>query len=136
MLEGNFDTPTKIDIQYADEHVLFDISDCTLNKKYSLCNLKRDDLKKFVSKLQYYRKLTWRKFGDNDRATGLTKERPGTESCNMIDGENSRPEKVVKRYYFHFRIGSQHSTFRVFGYQHKNAFCITHPDLKGAIHNH
>jgi len=127
---------TKIDIRYADHNIIFDITDSTDNKNYSLCRLNRENLKELLRKLKDIRNLTWKQFSAKSRDTGITSERKGTESFNMIDAQNSSPNKIVEKYYFHFRIGAQHSTFRIFGYQYKNAFCITHFDIKGDIHDH
>lgn len=129
----------KIDTRYAEDNIVFDISDCCVDKRYSLLSLDKESLKRMLGKLKDIRKLTWKQFSNYPRNTGLTKEKDGTDSFNLIDSENTSLNKIVvssEKHYFHFRIGAQNSTFRIFGYQNKNAFCITHIDLKGCIHDH
>ncbi|MFH1454864.1 MAG: hypothetical protein ABIF22_00875 [bacterium] len=52
----------------------------------------------------------------------------------MIDEQNTSPEKLAEQYYFHFRV-EQRGLFRVFGYQKRQFFCITHIDKDGKIHH-
>jgi preprotein translocase subunit SecB len=68
------------------------------------------------------------------RESGLTPEKSGTESFGMIHEQNTSLEKVVEQYYFHFRV-EQKGVFRIFGYQKREFFCITHIDRDGIIHH-
>ena len=38
-MEG-IDTPSKIDLRFAEDKIVFTISECSLDKKYSFWNLK------------------------------------------------------------------------------------------------
>lgn len=125
-------TPSKIDLEYAESKVLFLICDCSLNKHYSFYCLTREQAERFINCLKHKEKLTWSQFSSLGRESGLTPEIKGGESFNMIDGQNTSPEKFVEQYYFHFRV-EQKGLFRIFGYQRKQFFCITHIDKDGKI---
>lgn len=127
-------TPTKIDLRYAEQKVLFLICDCSLHKDYSFWSLTKEQAKSLIECLKHKEKLTWSQFGALPRDTGITKEKSGSESFDMIDGQNTSPEKLAEQYYFHFRV-EQRGLFRVFGYQKKQFFCITHLDRDGIIHH-
>ena len=126
--------PSKINIQYAEEKVIFLICDCSLDKNYSFWKLNREQAKRFLSCLRTKEKLTWSQFSNLPRTSGLTVEQADSESFSMIDSQNTSPEKLVERYYFHFRV-EQGGLFRIFGYQKKQYFCITHIDRDGIIHH-
>lgn len=131
-----FNTASKIDLRYSEQKIVFTICDCSLDKKYSFYyGLNRETAEKFIDKLKHFELYEWRQLSGLDRKHGLTTERPGTDSYNMIDSQNNSPEKLTgEKYYFHFRI-EQTGKFRVFGYQKKQFFCITHIDYKGQIHH-
>jgi hypothetical protein len=125
--------PSKIDLGYSDEKVLFLICDCSLDKKYSFYSLTKEEAKQFIGRLRTIEGLSWSQFGALPREKGITTEKSGTESFGMIDEQNTSPEKITEQYYFHFRVGGD--KFRVFGYQKKRYFCITHIDPQGKIHH-
>lgn len=128
-------TPTKIDIRFAQQEVVFRISNCSLHKDYSFWKLSKEQAECFQERLRHFEQLNWSQFGNLPRETGITKEKPGSDSFNMIHEQNTNLEKIAEQYYFHFRI-KQSSLFRVFGYQWKQFFFITHIDREGQIHDH
>jgi hypothetical protein len=128
-------TPSKIDLRYTEERVLFLFCDCSLDKKYSFWDLNREQAKDLINSLKHYEKYTWGQLSALPRKTGLTTENPTSESYGMIDEQNTYMEKLAERYYFHFRV-DQTGKFRVFGYQYRQFFCITHIDKDGKIHGH
>jgi len=69
-----------------------------------------------------------------DREHGVTLEKRGSESFEMIDGQNTSASKLLEQYYYHFRV-EQKGVFRIFGYQYRQFFCITHIDPIGKIHH-
>jgi hypothetical protein len=130
-----FDTPSKIDLRYADFNVVFTICNCSLDKKYSFYyGLDRTSAKVFLDRLRNIEKLDWRKLSALGRKDGLSVEKSDSESFNMIDEQNTMPNKITERYYFHIRI-EKDGKFRVFGYQRQHYFCITHIDYDGRIHH-
>lgn len=128
------ETPTKFDLQYAEYKVIFSICDCSLDKKYSFYNLNKEDAVKFMRRLQYIEKLTWKQFASLPRKNGVTTEKQDSENFDLIHIQNSSERKLVEQYYFHFRV-EQIGLFRIFGYQRCQLFCITHIDPDGKI-NH
>jgi len=128
-------TSSKIDLRFADYNIIFAISDCCLNKKFSFYNLSRQLAKKFISRLKHIEKMSWRRFAGLDRKYGLTVEGRNSPNFKMIDKQNSSPGKLVEKWYFHFRI-EPNGLFRVFGYQKGQVFYITHIDPKGKINPH
>jgi hypothetical protein len=126
--------PSKIDLQYAEYKVVFLICDCSLHKDYSFWKLTKEQAKDFIKCLRHKEKLTWSQFSNMPRESGLTPEKSGTESFGMIHEQNTSLEKVVEQYYFHFRV-EQKGVFRIFGYQKREFFCITHIDRDGIIHH-
>jgi len=127
-------TPSKFDLQYAESSVIFTICDCSLDKKYSFYNLTREQAERFTSRLRHIEKLTWKQFMHMDHEHGTTLEIKGSDSFDMIDGQNTSVSKFLEQYYYHFRV-EQKGVFRVFGYQHKQFFRITHIDREGKIHH-
>ena len=127
-------TPSKIDLRYAEEKVIFLICDCSLHKNYSFWNLTKEQAEDFIKRLRHIEKLTWSQFSNLPRESGITPEKQNTDSFNMIHEQNTSPEKLVEQYYFHFRV-EQKGLFRVFGYQKRQFFCITHIDCAGKIHH-
>jgi len=128
-------TPSKIDLRYAEEKVVFYICNCSLDKKYSFYGLDKGEATKLIKKLRHIEEMTWSQWASLDRKRGLTSEIPESDSFSMIDAQDSSEQKMVDiRYYFHFRI-EQTGLFRVFGYQRKQFFCVTHMDPKGNIHH-
>lgn len=128
------DTSTKIDTRYAEETVCFSICDCSLDKKYSFWCLNKEQAKKFLDKLKYIEKLTWRQLAALRRKEGLTSERLGNPNFNLINTQSTYEGNILEKYYFHFRV--EHAgLFRIFGYQRQQFFCITHIDPNGKI-NH
>lgn len=128
-------TPSKIDLRYAEHKVLFLICDCSLDKHYSFWKLTREQAERFIKRLRYVEQLTWSQFSNLPRdGTGPTVEKYDTDSFNMIHNQNTSAEKIAEQYYFHFRIEPR-GLFRVFGYQKKQFFCITHIDYEGRIHH-
>ena len=69
-----------------------------------------------------------------DREHGTTVEIKGSESFAMIDEQDTSASKLLEQYYYHFRV-EQKGVFRIFGYQRKQFFCITHIDRDGRIHH-
>jgi len=128
------ETPTKFDLRQTESKVVFAICDCSLDKKYSFWNLSREQAEKFIKRLKHIEKLTWGQWISLPRESGLTPEKPGTESFGMIDQQNTCERKLVEQYYFHFRV-EQKGLFRVFGYQKDQFFCITHLDFDGRVHH-
>lgn len=130
-----FNTPSKINLQFAEYKVVFSICDCSLDKKYSFYyGLNRESSEKFLKKLKHLEQLTWSQLSALPREDGLTPEKTDAESFQMIHEQNTCPDKLVEQYYFHFRVEKK-GLFRVFGYQYKHYFCITHIDYKGRIHH-
>src|SRR3989338_4648010 len=128
-------TPSKVDLRHAESRVVFSISDCSLDKKYSFYGLNREEATKFINRLHYIEKMTWRQLVGLAREKGLTPERAGSVGFNMIDAQNSSEQKISgEKYYFHLRI-EQSGLFRLFGYQKEQLFCITHIDSKGKIYH-
>lgn len=132
-MEGTM-TPSKFDFQYAESTVIFSICDCSLDKKYSFYILSRKQAERFISRLRHIEKLTWKQFMAMDREHGVTLEKRGSESFDMIDGQNTSASKLIEQYYYHFRV-EQKGVFRIFGYQRRQFFCITHIDSSGKIHH-
>lgn len=124
---------TKIDLAYAEAYVCFSITDCAL-KKYSFWCLDKQQAETLLKRLKHIEKLTWNQFANLSRQDGVTPEKPDTPNFDMIHEENTSPGKMVEQYYFHFRVEKKR-LFRVFGYQRKQFFCITHIDPNGKI-NH
>ena len=127
-------TPSKIDVRYAEHKVLFSICDCTTSKPYSFWCLDRLHAEEFIKRLRHLEQLEWRQLSALDRERGLTVEKTGSDSFNMIHEQNSSLEKITEQYYFHFRV-EQRVLFRVFVYQKGRLFCITHLDADGLIHH-
>jgi len=126
-------TPTKIDLEYAESKIIFLICDCSLHKDYSFWKLTREQATKFIDRLKHVEKLTWSEFSSAPREKALTPEKSGTKSFNMIDEQNTAPERFAEKHYFHFRVPI--GIFRIFGYQKKQYFCITHIDRDGRVHH-
>lgn len=131
----SIDVSTKIDLQFADYNVVFGISSCSSDKKHSFWKLDRVQAEELLNKLKYFEKMTWRQFGALPRELGLTPEIDGTSAHKMIDSQDRTEAKLIEKRYFHFRV-KKTSLFRVFGYQYKNVFYITHLDPKGEIQQH
>lgn len=127
-------TASKIDLRYSESKIVFSISDCSLHKKYSFWGLTKEQAKDFIDRLRYLEKFTWRQISGFDRKHGLTTEKKDSDSFSMIDEQNSSETKLVEHFYFHMRIDLV-GVFRIFGYQNKSIFCITHIDREGAIHH-
>jgi len=132
----NENTPSKIDLGYTENKVVFLFCDCSLDKKFSFWKFEnREQAEMFINRLKHLEELKWSQLAALSREQGLTKEIPGTASYEMIDSQNTSPEKMGgEKYYFHFRVRDG-NLFRVFGYQKKQYFCITHIDKKGEIHH-
>lgn len=128
------DTPTKINLKYAEEKICFSICDCSLDKKYSFWCLNKDQAKKFLEKLKHIEQLTWGQLASLPRKNGLTSEKPNSPNFNLIHEQSTYEGNLMEQYYFHFRI-EQTGLFRVFGYQKQQFFCITHIDPNGKV-NH
>lgn len=128
------ETPTKFDLQYAENKVRFSICDCSLDKKYSFWSLDKQQAIKFLDRLRYIEKLKWKEFANLPRKNGVTPEKSGSMNFDLIHTQSTCESKLVEQYYFHFRV-EQVGLFRVFGYQHEQFFCITHIDPNGKI-NH
>lgn len=126
--------PTKFDLQFAEDKVRFSICDCSLDKKYSFWCLDRQQAERFIGRLRHIEKLTWKQFTSLPRQNGVTPEQAGSPNFDLIHDQSTCESKLVEQYYFHFRV-EQTGLFRVFGYQHRQFFCITHVDPKGKI-NH
>lgn len=126
-------TPSKVNLQYVDDTVVFTICDCSSDKNYSLYKLTREQFERLISRLKHFEEMTWRQLSGADREHGLTTENPDSESYRMIDDQNSS-DQFMEKYYFHIRI-EQRGLFRVFGYQRDRFFCITHVDSGGRIHH-
>lgn len=125
----------KIDLLHAEERVVFYFCDCSLNKNHSFYSLKREEATKLIKKLKHIEQMTWKQWASLDRKNGLTPEIEKTDSYNMISAQDSSEQQLAGvRYYFHFRIEQTH-LFRVFGYQKRQFFCITHIDPNGRIHH-
>ena len=127
-------TTTKIDLQYADKTVCFSIASCSLDKKYSLIGLTKEEVKKLIEKLKRFEEKTWKQLAAQPRKSGLTPERKGSKSFNLVDNQNPNKDKLLEQHYFHLRI-EQKGLFRIFGYQKGHVFYITHIDRKGNIHH-
>lgn len=128
-------TPSKIDLRYAESRVVFYFCDCSLNKNYSFYNLSCGEATQLIKKLRHIEKLTWKQLASLPRKNGLTPEISGSKSFNMISAQDSSEQQMAGvRYYFHFRV-EETGLFRVFGYQKNQLFCITHIDPNGNIHH-
>lgn len=128
------DTPTKFDLEYAEAQVRFSICDCSLDKKYSFWCLNKEQAEKFIKRLKHIEKLTWKQLASLLRKNGLTPEKQGSSNFDLVHNQNTSESKFFEQYYFHFRV-EQIDLFRVFGYQQRQFFCITHIDPNGKI-NH
>jgi len=126
------ETPSKVDLRYLDDKVIFAISSCCLDKRYSFFTLSKEEAKRLVKRLQHFEKLTWKKLAGLDRKDGLTTEPKSGESFQMIDEQNFSDTKIVEQYYFHLRI-ERTGKFRIFGYQYEQIFYITHVDPQGKL---
>ncbi len=127
-------TPSKIDLRFAEQKIIFLICDCSLDKNYSFWKLSREQAERFIKRLKHIEQLTWSQFSNLPRASGLTPEKSEDTSFDLIHGQNTAAEKLVEQYYFHFRV-EQTGLFRIFGYQKRQFFCITHIDRDGIIHH-
>ena len=127
----------KIDTEFINEKVQFLFTRCSLDKKYSFYSLKKEEAQQLVQKLLHLEQVSWGQFQAIDRRNGLTPEHKHGTSFAMINEQNidSKQHPEIDKHHFHFRV-KQSSPFRVFGYQYKQFFCITHLDPKGAIHKH
>lgn len=128
------DTPTKINLVYAEEMIHFSVCDCSLDKKYSFWCLSKEQAKEFLDKLKYVEQLTWKQFSSFPRENGLTLEKSRSPNFDLINTQSTYEGNLIEQYYFHFRVGKT-KLFRVFGYQKQQFFCITHIDPNGKI-NH
>lgn len=124
---------TKFDFEYSEKNVYFLISHCSLNKKYSF-SLNHEQVTKFLKRLREIEQSTWKTFSQLPRKGGLTVEKKQSRSFDLIDDVNVSGDKELNKYYFHFRV-EKNGKFRVFGYQYKKFFYITHIDPKGSIHH-
>lgn len=128
-------TPSRIDLRYAELRIVFSICDCSLNKNYSFYNLGREGAKELIKRLRHIEKLTWKQLASLPRKNGLTIEDSRSPNYEMIKEQDTSEQQITgERYYFHFRV-KEISLFRVFGYQRGQLFCITHIDPNGKI-NH
>lgn len=132
-MEGS-DTPSKIDLRFAEHKIVFSISDCSLDKKYSFWSLNKEEAKDFLRRIKHVEKMTWKQISGLDRKQGLTVENKTSLSFKMINEQNTSERKIVEKYYFHLRICTD-DVFRIFGYQKDQFFYITHIDPKGHIHH-
>lgn len=127
--------PTKIDLQYAEDLVVFRVANCSDHKKFGFCSIDRDDGVILMKKLKYLERLTWSQWSALDRrGSGLTCELYNSESFNMIAAEDTSGKQLIERRYFHFRV-EQRGDFRIFGYQAGKYFFITHFDPHHEIHS-
>lgn len=124
---------TKIDLSYADDNLIFRISSCSVDKKYSFFNMDKEGAKTFLTKLRHLEDMRWSQIAGLPREKGLTLEKVGSDSYRLIDECNLSEDRMFKKHYFHVRIDG--NKFRIFGYQDKNTFCITHIDKDGIIHH-
>lgn len=132
-MEGIDTTPSKIDLRYAEQTVVFTISDCSLDKKYSFYTLTKEEAGRFLSCLKHLEEMSWSMLAGLDRKHGLTVEKETSDSYEMIDAQNMSGQ-ITEKYYYHLRV-EQTGKFRVFGYQQGRFFCITHIDKGGIIHH-
>ncbi len=129
-------TSKRIDFNYSDHGVVFSIRDCSLDGKYSFWKMDKKEAERLIKRLGYFENMTWRQFSALPREKGITKEKKNTESFEMIKNQDSSTKKIAgETYYFHFRVSGTKKTFRVFGYQERHFFCITHIDREGRIHH-
>lgn len=126
--------PSKIDLRHTESRVVFSICDCSLNKNYSFYGLSREEATQLIKRLRHIEKMTWGQLISLPRESGLTPEKSGLGSFDMIHNQNSSEQKLVEQYYFHFRV-EQKGLFRIFGYQRGQFFCITHIDPNGKTHH-
>lgn len=126
---------TKIDTQYENERVFFLFNSCALDKHHSFYSLNKEQAKQLLDRINYISSMTWKQFANLPREQGLTSEKQNTNSFNLIHQQNPLEEKIAEQYYFHFRVKPS-QPFRVFGYQYKQFFHITHLDPKGKVHGH
>lgn len=132
-MEGIDATPSKIDLRYAEQTVVFTISDCSLDKKYSFYTLTKEEAGRFLSCLKHFEEMSWSMLAGLDRKHGLTVEKETSDSYEMINVQNMSGQ-ITEKYYYHLRV-DQTGKFRVFGYQQGRFFCITHIDKGGIIHH-
>lgn len=123
---------SKIDLQYAESNVVFGVSHCCSDKKHSFWNLNRNESEDLLRRLMYIEQMTWKQLSALSREDGLTTEFPDSKTFLMIDSQNSSETKIMEKYYFHLRVKKK-ELFRIFGYQYKNIFYITHLDPKGEL---
>ncbi len=121
----------KFNAKHASDLFTFDTKHCSKIKKYSLESLTSEQRDQLYKRLGHFSKMTWHTLISLSEKSGLTVDKEGTESFQAI--ENQKPRLVLEEYYFHFRV-EQTGKFRVFGYQDRAKFCITHVDPKGNMH--
>lgn len=132
---------TKIDIAYAGSKVRFSLRSGS-DKKLCITKLDTDGMKILRERIKRIEEdYTWKRLGALEREKGLTKEKPGSESHELVHEKREECENVLPgedRYYFHLRVknhSKRYGQFRLFGYQKGDLFCITHFDLLGKIHH-
>ena len=110
------------------------------NEREGITNLKLQKVLYFAQ-AYYLAKLNRALFSDKIEAwkygpviPGVYKRYKSKKSNPIILQQDKSIEKITEQYYFHLRVEKK-GLFRVFGYQKKQFFCITHIDPNGNI-NH
>ena len=123
---------TKIDLEFADALIVFRIGSCTSDKKLTLSNLEKSECEKFLKRINFFETMTWKNILARPREDGITLEKHETDSYKMIQEQDSREGKdFLANYYFHIRVDQK---IRVFGYQDRYYFYITHIDTNHSVH--
>jgi len=133
---------TKINFEYAENPVRFSLRSCCTKKPYSMVHVERQAIPVLLNRLKHFEdEYTWKMLASEERGKGITPEKKNTPSYDAIDEQRQNEDGVFmgeENHYFHMRVKSRDKhwgLFRIFGYQKKDMFCITHFDVKGAFHH-
>ncbi len=123
----------RYDLKYAKHKIVFSETYCHRGK-YSRKSLDENQKAMLDDRLKHIEGETWETFMSKGEKSGVTPERKGSKSYKKINEYKSKASSLPSDdYFFHFRVGAA-SVFRVFGFQYRHEFCITHIDPKGKIH--
>ena len=130
---------SKVDIKFLESPVRFSFRNICKSKDFGLKNKHWDTktLKVFKDKIEYIEEnRIWKDLlALGPKNGGVKVDYEGSSSYKMIDELNTYELKDFEpKYYFHLELKKK-DLFRVFGYQNKDMFCVTHLDIKGLIHH-
>lgn len=134
---------SKIDLAYSGSKVRFSLRGCEHKKDYSVIHVDSRAFSVLQKRLMDLEdKYSWKMLSGLSREQGLTSELIGTNSYEKIKEQYylcEGPSMGDEEYFFHIRVknkSKEYSKFRIFGYQKRDLFCITHFDVDGKIHKH